>query len=204
MIGNDIIDLCSSTLGNSQRQQRYLDKIATQAEQSLIKALGSEDRWIWLLWSIKESVYKIIVRREKKIRFAPKSIVIKAISSEGGFYLASVEYQDLRFDTSSELTKSYIHTIASDLTISIVDIYSEIIEIDNSQNSSEQIRQSIITYIQSILKAPETDYRIITDDLRIPRLYIDGEEKGWISISHDGGYGAFVSEAIYKKYQTGF
>ena len=192
MIGNDIIDLGRADLRNRQRKQRYLSKIATAKEQLLVQNLGIEDQWVWLLWSIKESVYKIIARKEQKVRFAPKSIECLDITSQGVHHQSIVRYEDVVYTTYSVITKDYIHTTGSDSSVPKEDIYSKIIGSNGSTHQSADINHAIRSYCQSHLSHEGTDIKIMKDGFRIPRLYINGEEKGYVSISHDERFGAFV------------
>ena len=69
MVGNDIVDLSGAILGEGNRRDRYINKVLTPSEIRIVNNLGGDDKWIWLLWSLKESVYKIVSRAERRVRF---------------------------------------------------------------------------------------------------------------------------------------
>ncbi|HVI44007.1 MAG TPA: 4'-phosphopantetheinyl transferase superfamily protein [Chitinophaga sp.] len=70
--GNDIIDLQLAAAENNWRRRGYLDKIYTPAEQELIASATAPDIMVWLLWSCKEAVYKIVNRSSGARSYAPQ------------------------------------------------------------------------------------------------------------------------------------
>lgn len=81
-IGNDIIALKSI---NKQRtnQIRFYSKILSVSEQVLYYKQGFEElsfeKFVWLLWSVKESVYKYLKRSVPDLVFSPTKIIIQKI-----------------------------------------------------------------------------------------------------------------------------
>lgn len=67
MIGNDIVDLALAKKESNWKRPRFLDKIFTPYEQSLILNSENQDTMVWNLWSRKEAAYKIY-NRETGIR----------------------------------------------------------------------------------------------------------------------------------------
>jgi len=63
MLGNDIVDLDLAKTQSNWRRKNYLDKIFTTEEQLLISSAKRPDEMVWLLWSMKESAYKIYNRK---------------------------------------------------------------------------------------------------------------------------------------------
>ena len=74
MIGNDIVDLKQAAKDSNWKRPRFLDKIFTQKEQSIILSSENNDQMIWLLWGMKEAAYKAYVRQFKHVFFNPKLI----------------------------------------------------------------------------------------------------------------------------------
>jgi phosphopantetheinyl transferase (holo-ACP synthase) len=81
-VGNDIIDLSAV---DSQRSAdfKFYSKFLTKSEQDLCQNV-SEDisiiEGVWLLWSIKESVYKYLKRYQPQLIFSPIGIVVRQIN----------------------------------------------------------------------------------------------------------------------------
>jgi len=108
MIGNDIVDLDAASIQPNRRRKRFLDKVFTDEEQSLIFHSKGGFKMAWLLWSMKESAYKIYVQQHSKRFFAPKIIQCKLFNKEEGI----VNIKGEKYATKSEIKDGYIHTIA--------------------------------------------------------------------------------------------
>ncbi len=121
MLGNDIVDLDLAKIQSNWRRKNYLNKIFTTDEQLLISSAKNPDEMVWLLWSMKESAYKIHNRTTGIRNFAPKSLKCSIYTStrqvEG---LVNID-EDTYF-TKSDLHLSYLHTVASA-------VYNELAEI---------------------------------------------------------------------------
>src|SRR5436305_3187439 len=79
-IGNDIIGLqCIDP--ERTKQQKFYSKIISRSEISLfnnelLNALSIEN-FIWVAWSVKESVHKFYKRNNNGVAFSPTKIVIQ-------------------------------------------------------------------------------------------------------------------------------
>jgi len=114
MIGNDIVDLEQAAKDSNWMRKGYLDKLFTEGEQFLIKTAEDANLMVWLLWSMKESAYKINSRQTKLRSFAPVKLVCNDLILHNQTAKGLVEYDDELYYTSSEFNQDYIHTIASD------------------------------------------------------------------------------------------
>ena len=80
--GNDIVAL---TAVNQQRthHSRFYSKILSEAECALYDRQPPAgmlfENFVWLLWSVKESVYKYLKRTEPGLVFAPTRIIIQKL-----------------------------------------------------------------------------------------------------------------------------
>jgi phosphopantetheinyl transferase (holo-ACP synthase) len=80
--GNDIVSLKAI---NKQRTNlpRFYSKILSLSEQALYYRQGFREmrfeKFVWLLWSIKESVYKYLKRSKPALVFSPTKIIIQGI-----------------------------------------------------------------------------------------------------------------------------
>ena len=120
MIGNDVVDLNLARHQSNWRRKGYLDKIYTSEEQLLIAAAVNTDQMVWLLWSMKESAYKIHNRKTGIRNFAPTALACNLISLGGEKGTVTVDHQT--YFTKSEFSLTYVHTIASASVNKLLDI----------------------------------------------------------------------------------
>ncbi len=101
MIGNDIVDLQFARKESNWQRPRFLEKIFTEEERHFIHTANDKEVAVWLLWSGKESVYKIIARLEKRRFFAPKKI--------------KHDFRPIRRDRACPVPTNVVHTIPAGL-----------------------------------------------------------------------------------------
>lgn len=109
MTGNDIVDLDLAKTQSNWRRKNYLNKIFTTEEQLLIAAAENPDAMVWLLWSMKESAYKIHNRKTGLRNFAPKGLKCMIHSNTYG----EVNIDGDTYFTKSNIQTPFVHTIAS-------------------------------------------------------------------------------------------
>lgn len=78
MIGADLIDLNKAQFLCNNRLNRYWNKITSPEERSLYKP---DFELLWILWGLKESVYKAESRRAGVHIFSPASIACRLTKS---------------------------------------------------------------------------------------------------------------------------
>ncbi|MCB0442444.1 MAG: 4-phosphopantetheinyl transferase family protein [Flavobacterium sp.] len=106
MIGNDVVDLALAKVESNWQRKGFLAKQFTENEQNIIFSAENPTLMVWILWSRKEAVYKII-RQENGLR---------------GFYPLKIENTDydcgiVCFNKTKYYTKTIqngdmLHTIA--------------------------------------------------------------------------------------------
>lgn len=199
MVGNDIVDLSISSIGAGERRGRYLAKLFTATELDIIQRLGDEDIWIWLLWSVKESVYKIVSRRENRIRYAPKSLQCMSITKKSeGRYETTVAYQGHKFVANSKLTDQYVHTLAATSKNEINQLSSKVFTISDRDNVSASVDCAVVDCIANELGSESKNITVKRDINRIPQVFSGDQEVCQLSISHHGRYGAFGLKGLWK------
>lgn len=109
MLGNDIVDLDLAKTQSNWRRKNYLEKIFTKEEQLLIAAAENPDVMVWLLWSMKESAYKIHNRKTGIRNFAPRSLSCTVHLNAYG----EVNINGKTYFTKSSLQTAFVHTIAA-------------------------------------------------------------------------------------------
>ncbi|MFH1079892.1 MAG: 4'-phosphopantetheinyl transferase superfamily protein [Pseudomonadota bacterium] len=59
-IGNDIVDLTDPGNIGKSGDNRFLQRVFTIPERERIAAAGDPDAMMWMLWSVKETAYKVV------------------------------------------------------------------------------------------------------------------------------------------------
>jgi len=80
--GNDIVSLTATNVTRTKSPEFY-SKILSHAEKALFETVDKEalpfNRFVWLLWSVKESAYKYLHRLDPCIVFTPVKFEIQSI-----------------------------------------------------------------------------------------------------------------------------
>ncbi len=82
MIGNDVIDLVLAKKESNWKHKGFLTKLFTSFEQELIAKATNQEEMVWMLWSIKESVYKAYQRISYNEGLYPTKIEILEINAK--------------------------------------------------------------------------------------------------------------------------
>jgi phosphopantetheinyl transferase (holo-ACP synthase) len=133
MIGNDIVDLAQAEEDSNWKRPGYLEKLFTTEEQFLISSNIQPESMIWLLWTMKESAYKISSRRSKLREFAPVKLCCNNLIIHENTATGNVTYNQQLYFTSSIIEEFYIHTIAATTLEELGLVTMEIIETENHQ-----------------------------------------------------------------------
>jgi phosphopantetheinyl transferase (holo-ACP synthase) len=173
--GNDIVALNAIDIQRTNTPAFYL-KIITASEQSLYHAPEIEvipfHNFVWLLWSVKESVYKYLKRADPKLIFPPTKIVVQSIrppvnlsapefndvwendGSTEDIFCGEVIFESHRLYFRSKATTAFIATIVNHLP-DFEGVYWGVKSIDNSDTThqSKQVREFAVQKLNSILNA---------------------------------------------------
>lgn len=196
MIGNDIVDLTQAKRESNWQRNGFLDKLFTAHEQQLIHTANDPERMVWLLWSMKESTYKVIMRETGKRVFAPLKLAchINLLSEETA---KGVVFQEKTYQTKSLITPLYIASVATPITSS-PDFYQAVIPLESAtyQSQTIRIRKEIKQYCTETLAIPENNSSIHKNQHGTPVLHLINNIGELliipISISHHGWYGSFA------------
>lgn len=82
MIGNDLVDLKLAAKQSNWQRKGFLDKLFTPIEQGYILNSDNPFETVWLLWSMKESAYKVYLQMHNDRFFAPKKLMCHLISKK--------------------------------------------------------------------------------------------------------------------------
>ncbi|RFS26542.1 phosphopantetheinyl transferase [Chitinophaga silvatica] len=179
MIGNDIVDLQLAAKESRINRKGFLDKLFLPEEKKLIQDAVQPSLMVWLLWSCKEAVYKIVNRATKERVYAPHHYTcqlhqLSKISASG-----VVSYQSQSFYFQSRLIGAAIHTHAT----STAELLPKVKPV-----TAYQLTPSYTVLLQQvgILSSQKILYK---DKQGIP--YILDQDNGRlvpVSLSHHGNY----------------
>ena len=186
MIGNDIVDLKQAAKDSNWQRPRFLDKVFTQKEQSIILSSQDKDQIVWILWSMKEAAYKAYVREFEDVFFNPKRIECQlGLNNEG-----VVGIDDKIYYLQTIITSDYVHSTASSIKGEQLQIHLfKLFDI----NQSEAVKTLLINQIFSKKERDLNSIKIKKTVLGVPNLFLNNEQViEAMSISHHGEYGAFA------------
>jgi len=199
MIGNDIVDLQQALQESNWKRPRYLSKLFTAKEQAFIHAAPNKDQAVWLLWSRKESAYKIIARSRNQRFFAPKKLVNNNLDSP---IHGQITFENETFTTHSTITNTHIHTIAQkdknfwSLSGNYLEPQaSKSFFIANKSYASQHFlaRKQLLEYYAEYSKISINSLTIQKDDNKVPHLYYKNKKQPiMISMAHHGHYAGFA------------
>ena len=108
MIGNDVVDLVLAQKESNWKRKGFLNKVFTPFEQELIQQAPNQEEMVWMLWSIKESVYKAYQRIKYNEGFYPTKIKVLKINSKNE---SIIQLFDTIFYGKTAITTDSINTI---------------------------------------------------------------------------------------------
>ena len=114
MIGNDVIDLVLAKKESNWKHKGFLTKLFTSFEQELIAKATNQEEMVWMIWSIKESVYKAYQRINYNEGFYPIKIEILEINAKNESIIqlpASVKQRSCyktTFRENKKITKQFL------------------------------------------------------------------------------------------------
>ena len=220
MIGNDLVDLELAQQENNWKRPRFLQKIFTREEQDFLATAPNKEIAVWLLWSRKESAYKLVARMKKRRFFAPKKLAntfgnpkiinpsyrrskalktLGGLASNGGINFSSqndgqVIFEEYTIATRSIVTNTYIHTIAQ-LRDSWKPLTTNAFLLNHNSYACQHqtTRQKLLADYAKRYNFSTTQLTIQKDEWKIPHLYYKNQQQStMISIAHHGYYGGYV------------
>lgn len=151
MIGNDIVDLSRAAKESNWKRKGYLEKIFTAHEQFLIKSAKDSDIMVWLLWTMKESVYKACSKATKITFFNPASLCCNNLIMHKRTATGNITHEDTLYHCRSILTPAYIHTIASAEMEGLDNAVLKIVGYDASDSSYRNTNPASVSHHGSYL-----------------------------------------------------
>ncbi len=187
MIGNDLVDLNLADR-NAWKRRRFLNKVFAPAEQQLLSESFDPGTLQWILWSMKESAYKLHYRKNRVRALNPIRFVC-ALDSD---YQGRAEIDNEVYHIDISLNKNLIHSIAK-YCKSVHNIFYKTI---SSENVDFVRMETISSLVQSFSKQNDYEYQGVNfqkNSHGIPFLReASGKMIADCSISHHGRFGAYA------------
>ncbi|HOY12586.1 MAG TPA: 4'-phosphopantetheinyl transferase superfamily protein [Saprospiraceae bacterium] len=194
MIGNDVIDIGTTRQESNWKRKGFLQKLFTDKECQFILEGDDPEFFVWLIWSAKESAYKIVHRSQQKMFFSPKKFefIEDHFSNENGI-TGRIKFEESFFDFKSKVEGDSIHTTAIP-SGHLINYISEIFSISrtNYQTQRAGVRTALINWFGGNRDSVQS-IEIRKDELGIPYVYESGVKSACLlSLAHHGGYGGFA------------
>ena len=185
MIGNDIVDLNLAKTQSNWQRKGFGDKIFTEKEQQFIKNASDAFTMVWLLWSMKESAYKIYSRQNNIRFFAPKKFECDINSRK-----RTVNINNNTYFTKSTISNTSIYTIATLNANDLITTDFFRLKSDTYQNQHNTTYKYLKYAISNQFNIPISNIKIKKDDNGIPQ--VSKVQNLSLSISHHGTFGAYA------------
>ena len=113
MLGNDIVDLKKAALESNWKRKGYLEKVFTAKEQLAILNSSNPNLTVWLFWSMKEAVYKIVNRATLNRFDSPQKFECYITLTETCQAVGHVIYNGITYFTKSEINPNFVYSLAT-------------------------------------------------------------------------------------------
>jgi phosphopantetheinyl transferase (holo-ACP synthase) len=199
-IGNDIVDLTDPDNIGKSRDQRFLQRVFTEAERACIAAAAEPDVILWALWAAKETAYKIASKIDILAVFIPRLYAVALSPGDHGVTRSGrVETPQGPVVIRVAIAPDHLHCIGATPLPGILDHVLWDIERlcrseeDDDRDPSMAVRRLAGRRLAAMLDTPVTDIDIRRfndiDRWGPPSTYIEGQPAPFdLSLSHDGAF----------------
>ncbi len=196
LIGNDILSKKDISNQLSFSKKKYLDKILTADEQLLVAKKIKIEQLPFVLWTCKESAYKIDLKDGLNKGFIPNEyeVEIESLSKKKGFFVATgnVNNGKKTFFSQTKIFPDYISTIACNSEKDLPKIQNFIGE-NNKCDHSVELRRLLKKKLAQHFRINENDIAVMKSEKGIPYIVSKYcEVLPDISFSHDGDYFSYA------------
>jgi len=109
LVGNDLIDLLEPEIKKKSKNERFIKRVLTEKEYSVLKNHEDPDIYLWCLWSAKESAYKILKKVIPDLVFSHSLFEVQRNCKEVGI----VTYKKYSIPVKWFYNESWIHCIGT-------------------------------------------------------------------------------------------
>ena len=199
-IGHDIISLRDKDNIRSFSNPRYIQKILTGNEYVLFTQNPKNYFAAYLLWTCKESAYKVALKKGLDKTFVPQYYEVCTVNSfdipENNLISGTVQFDDDTVYFRSEIYPDYISTISCSDKTMLTEVKS-FVSITAVSDHSEKAREQLKETLSFIMKTKKSFIEIYKKNNGIPFLKIANHiNMPDISFSHDGNFYSFA--LLYK------
>jgi len=198
MVGNDIVDLNLADR-DAWKRKRYRDKVFTGSEQRLFQNSNDPGTLHWILWSMKESAYKLHVREHfyralnptKFICAFDQDVELTCGDSTQGRVEGRIRVGDQIFFTNTVFNQDCIHTVA--LSNPKLTIQGDMVSVDCPKKLRKAVVEALVETCSNPSDLNFKKVKFHKDKNGIP--FVTDEEIGVsksCSISHHGRFGAYA------------
>jgi phosphopantetheine--protein transferase-like protein len=211
-VGNDIISLKSINTDRT-RQERFYSKFLVPTEIGLynqtVSSKVSFENFVWLIWSVKESVYKCHKRNNTSVVFSPKKIIVEQVDlpidqpafaftehqlSKGQMTTSEtsisceVIFENIIFYSRSFINQEMIHTIAvNQADFSKINFGAANIKSAEYESQHREVRSLALDRLKIVY--PNDELQIGKSQFDYPILIKNGAEQTIpLSFSHHDEY----------------
>lgn len=207
--GNDIIALKTINIARTKKQNFYR-KIISASEKDLYDHQFADklplDVFVWLLWSVKESVYKYLKRIAPELIFSPTRIIVNQLTLPSDNFAG--QFENIGFDDNSVyqgVVEFGEHTLYSRSVINEEFIFSvvnatddftrvswgiKLIDSSDPDAQSKAVRDFLIRALNPLL--PGSNLLVEKSPHGYPLVLKDGVEILLpVSLAHHGHYVAY-------------
>ena len=185
------------------RDSRFLKKILTIAEIDFVQNAENHDKALWVLWSCKETAYKVIKKKYVAAAFLPCRWEVILQKSEAACLDGEVQIPDAEAVYVRLFSHfRYVHCIGTDHPADLDRVVSKIEVLPEKENKKKIdpslfARKCLTLSIADFSHVNLSDIRInrVQDksELQPPHVYIGGIKSDIdISLSHDGQFVAYA------------
>jgi len=208
--GNDIVALKAINVART-KQQNFYSKIITETEKALYDEQFSDrlafEQFIWLAWSVKESVFKYLQRVNPELVFSPSKIKLTELElpaaegvshfegrdfNKGAVYESVIDYTPHTFYSRTIITDDFIFSVVNH-TNSFEKVMWGIKEIDSTDadDQSKAVRTFALAMLNTFFPESELEIDknrhscpiILKDDAEIPVPISLAHHDRWVAYS---------------------
>ncbi len=208
--GNDIVALKAINVART-KQQNFYSKIITVSEKALYDEQFSDglsfERFVWLAWSVKESVFKYLQRINPDLIFSPSKIKISELTApasnildhfegrdfnEQTVYNGLVEYSPYTFYSRTIITDDFIFSVVNN-TNNFEKVMWGLKKINStdSDDQSKAVRIFALAMLKTLFPDSELEIDknrhscpvILKNDIEIPVPISLAHHEHWVAYS---------------------
>lgn len=194
-IGNDVICL---NLWNSSFQkanyERYITKVLNKSEYKILDYSDDVIYSLAIIWSCKESVFKILMKQNKVKAFNPKAIEVNFeynINQRNSIFIAKSKAYGQSYYSEINVTPNLIHTVS--FSDKKTDFVSNIIENNLPFQTNTNLTSELLKAISYQYSYDINFTELKKDEYNIPHIFYNKKKTNIdVSLSHDGKYFSYA------------